>query len=223
MTSDASRVAHCAYHPATAALCLCSRCGDHTCAQCLVTPVEGHELCARCDQVVGVGRYHVPPVWRFVLFSVLTLGLYQVYWSYQCWRRIKRADNAQLWPLARAIFANITLFHLVTDVNGQRAMRGQEHREVSMLYPLAHLLLGVAYRLPGPLMWIFMSSVFCVLPVLRAMRDLSGKRVRAEADKWRARHTLLALIGIPALFLAIVGSCLPDQPEDPLSLVYVQP
>src|SRR5262245_22041834 len=40
---------------------------------------------------------------KLVVMSVATLGLYQIYWFYQQWKRV-RDGGEDVWPLPRAIF-----------------------------------------------------------------------------------------------------------------------
>ena len=41
---------------------------------------------------------------KFCTLYIATLGLYQVYWYYKNWVQYKKATNADIWPIARAIF-----------------------------------------------------------------------------------------------------------------------
>lgn len=42
---------------------------------------------------------------KFFLLFYCTAGFYGVYWNYKNWRQYQIANNEEMWPIARAIFA----------------------------------------------------------------------------------------------------------------------
>ena len=92
-----------------------------------------------CQRIAVPSRYHVVPVWRFLLLCVLTFGVYELYWFWKTWERVKRVDGSDIWPIARAIFAGFTYFSLLTDLNMQLAARNSA-RQLSSGLGLGFLL-----------------------------------------------------------------------------------
>lgn len=63
--------------------------------------------------------YHVKPR-KFLLLSIFTLGLYEIYWHYRCWKFIKLRDQSKIWPPARAVFCPLWYYAPLSDI-GKRA------------------------------------------------------------------------------------------------------
>jgi hypothetical protein len=61
--------------------------------------------------------YFAVSIWKFVLMTVATMGLYLIYWNYRQWSIIKARSGESMWPIARAIFYPITCFDLAKRVH----------------------------------------------------------------------------------------------------------
>ncbi|MDP2396488.1 MAG: DUF4234 domain-containing protein [bacterium] len=49
----------------------------------------------------------VIPIWKFILLSVITFGIYELVWFYRNWKFLKSEQNLKITPLLRTIFASI--------------------------------------------------------------------------------------------------------------------
>ncbi|MEY4575857.1 MAG: hypothetical protein RL701_560 [Pseudomonadota bacterium] len=189
-------VPRCAVHPARNAIRTCERCGNYACAAC-APGSSAAGLCASCDELAGTARYHAVPVWRFVLFSLLSLGSYEVYWMYKNWQQIKRADQSAIHPFLRAIVGGFMYFSLITDLNLHGITR---ERQAS---PLSSALLGTGYllssslwRLPDPWWLIGSLNVLFLVPAVQRIWRFSSESVRTQAARWSMRHTIASVLGV---------------------------
>ena len=202
--------ARCALHPEREAQGTCRRCGNFACSECTASGYHTSTLCVTCQRTAVESRYHVVPVWRFVLMSVLTFGVYEVYWFWKNWACVKRADGSDIWPVPRAIFAGFTYFALLTDLNTQLAARGVQ-RELSAGLGVGFLLASMLYRLPEPYSLLTLTSVVFLIPAAKAMRELASEAALAEGAAWRLRHTVVAVLAVPFFVLAAIGLSMPDE------------
>lgn len=53
---------------------------------------------------MSVSMPYAPPVWKFVLFSVVTFGVYEFYWLYRLWVFVKTDRQAKVNAFARTFF-----------------------------------------------------------------------------------------------------------------------
>ena len=60
------------------------------------------------------------PKARLIAMSLVTLGLYEVYWLYRNWRFLKRRDNLRIQPFWRAIFGIFFIYSLLTAIKNDR-------------------------------------------------------------------------------------------------------
>ena len=201
--------ARCALHPDRAAIGTCKRCGSFACDECDQAGFDSSTVCVTCAENTLESRYHVVPLWRFLLLSVLTWGTYEIYWFWKNWSAVKRADGSDIWPIPRAIFAGITFFMLITDLNTQLAARGKTMR-VSIGMGIGFIITSALHRAPDPYSMISLVSVVFFIPAVRAMHTLSSAAAIAENARWRVRHTVLLVIFVPFFLLATVALFLPE-------------
>lgn len=203
--------ARCALHPERDAIGTCRRCGNFACVECSASGFHTGTLCVTCQRTAVESRYHVVPMWRFLLLSVLTFGAYQMYWFWKNWTRVKRADGSDIWPIPRALFAGFTYFSLLTDLNTQLVAR-ESKRHLSSGLAVGFILAGILYRLPDPYSLLSLTTILFLTPAVTAMRELASEAAIAEGARWQLRHTLLLLAAVPFFTLAVLGLTMPDEP-----------
>ena len=69
----------------------CNKCGK---------PAEAEKL---EKDIVNIEYFSIPPK-RLAILSILTLGIYEIFWFYKNWEAIKKAEQQKISPLGRAIF-----------------------------------------------------------------------------------------------------------------------
>lgn len=63
------------------------------------------------------GEYYVVAPGKFLALTILTLGLYLVYWFYRQWRTIRARDERKIWPVPRGLFYIFFTHSLYADIN----------------------------------------------------------------------------------------------------------
>src|SRR5262249_4420660 len=63
----------------------------------------------------GVAYHHVSKL-KFCIFSLVSFGLYELYWFYKNWKYIRNRDHSDIWPFWRALFSPIWCHGLVKDI-----------------------------------------------------------------------------------------------------------
>lgn len=209
--SDATTVsARCATHPDQPAAATCARCGDYACSACF-DPLT--EQCVACEQVAGGAAYHVVPVGRFVWMTLVTLGLYIVYWMYKQWVAIKRRDRSDIWPLIRALFGGFTFFGMLDDLNTASLSRGLP--PLSKGLAVVFLVVGALWRAPEP--WANISTLagLAVVPACARIWELSSVQAREANAGWKARHVVASFLGLLIWAGLIASYVYPEPEEDP--------
>jgi hypothetical protein len=177
---------------------MCERCGSYACVDCM--PGSARQ-CSSCEQISGDTRYHVVPVWRFLLMTAISLGFYPNYWMYKTWAKVKVADRSDIWPIPRGVFSRFTYFSLITDLNVYNATRSSQLGPLNQAWAVGYFLGTATYRLPGAAAFLGIFNVLFMLPAVNRIWVLSGDKARANA-KWGLRHTLVSIFG--ALFTGMV-------------------
>ena len=156
--------------------------------------------------------YYAVSVFRFVTLSLATLGLFELYWFYQNWRRERVRTGERLSPFWRAFFAPLWAFSCFTRLR-QAADTANTPSTVSPgLLGVSYLILSMVWRLPDP---FWLVSILTFLPLLPA--NLTAARLnRALAPgsqaltPWSVATVFLTLLGLPFLVLTVAVTMFPD-------------
>jgi hypothetical protein len=201
-----------------------------TCPAC-TAPVPGAALeCAYCgsdlqapvayfapaelDEAPGPPDIALHPMsgTKLVVMSVVTLGLYEVWWFYRNWKlRNELRDRGVLAPL-RAILSGIFAYSLFQDV-------GEEARRVDVspgwsaaLLWIAFLLLSATSGLPDPLWLVSFLNVVPLCVVQRTINEANARSPHPAPlnDRYSTLNRVGIGVGILCLILVLLGLFLPE-------------
>ena len=157
---------------------------------------------------------------KLVVMSVVTLGLYQVFWFYQNWRQVRDVHGEDIWPVPRAIFSVIFCFSLFRRLEDEAALRGQVDAPSPALHAVAFFLLTLASRLPVPWGLIALASVVPLVPFQRAANAIALQA--APGTDPNTTFSGLNWVGIVVgglfLLLALAAVFLPEEAKTGASL-----
>jgi hypothetical protein len=144
---------------------------------------------------------------KLALLSIGTLGLYQMYWFYENWRRSRQHDGATtLPPLFLGIFCALFAYPLFVRIALRAEEAGVPVPWAPSTLALFYLLLLVSIDLPGAGSVAFLGSF---LPIMRVQRTAARLNVRngLPAHPW-SRISLLNWIAVVPGFalLALVAA-----------------
>jgi hypothetical protein len=112
-------------------------------------------------------RYHHISPLKFVALSVLTFGLYELYWCYKCWKYIRTEEDSRISPFWRAFFAPLWIYPL-----SKRIYAG-EKKLLGVLLAVAYFLMSALWKLSDPY-WLLSSLTFVsLLPLVFVVDSLN--------------------------------------------------
>jgi len=148
---------------------------------------------------------------KLAVMSLVTFGLYEIYWFYKNWQCVQRLGENVIAPV-RAIFYPLTSYWFFKHVNEEleKAQIGRTLGAGGLA--AAVLLLGLLWRLPDPWWAVSFFSFAPLLPVQDAVNELNRK-VAPDSDR-NARLSGWNIAGIVIgglfLILTIIGLFLPE-------------
>ncbi len=170
------------------------------------------ELAGAVDRAAADPAERLPfvavPTARFVLMSLVTLSLYQIWWFYKNWSRVKQRTGRQIRPFWRAIFSPIFCYQLVKTVRTTSEKlavpAGLSAGAITGLY----LALILCERLPDPWWWISLASFAPLLPVVRHIEALHAALYPGFDcyARFGRGHVLALVLCLPLSGLALLGS-----------------
>lgn len=159
------------------------------------------------------GEYYSPPTLKLASLSLVTLGLYPLYWFWQNWRAIKRETGGTQWPWARALFAPLWSFLCFSDLRDIAVSRRRELAFAPGLLAAAYFLLNLTGRLPGGLTLVSLFTFVPILPInslLRRYHREEGVDMQ-RMDRFGVWHILLLVFGGIFLMLVLFGLSMPES------------
>jgi hypothetical protein len=154
---------------------------------------------------------------KFVVMSIVTFGIYEIYWAYKNWMLIKARTSEPLSPAWRAWFAQLWSFSLFGRIRDGARDRGLHVEWTPAWLAAGYLLMTLMVRLPGPLALLGLLSFLPLLPVVQTIATVHQQgRFRDELNaRYSAVDYAAIAIGGLALIAAVVGSFLLPAPPTP--------
>ena len=154
-------------------------------------------------------RYSPVRIDKFVILSLVTLGLYPVVWFYRNWRYIKTSEGTSIWPWARALFFPLWYYPMLKrlDVQG----KGLLAAAVLILFGIADVLSVAFVDSVSPLGFFLLLAftllaVLLLIPAVKAINDLNERSgTRPPSFGWRRRSAAVLVLGLLVNAMAAVG------------------
>jgi hypothetical protein len=147
---------------------------------------------------------------KFIILSICSFSIYELYWCYQNWWRLKRVSRESLNPFWRAFFAPLWGFSLFGRIRALADSEGVTTNWSAGVLGTFYLLLSVMWRLPDPWWWISFAALVPMVPVQQAAHRVNeryvGVATEARNESYSTGNVATIVIGGLVLVLAIVGS-----------------
>lgn len=169
---------------------VCQKCGAKLPTVTLDAPLAGQPLASGGDSVVDAvvqdyaqnaeSRLRLSlfavPIYKFLVLSFCTAGLYQGLWIYANWSRLRRRESKPLSPFWRTVFSALWNFELFPAIRRvAEAERVTVYWQPALLATL-YLGLGPAWCLPDPWSWISVLNLVVLLPIVHTIRQMPSSR-----------------------------------------------
>jgi hypothetical protein len=150
---------------------------------------------------------------KFVVMSIVTFGMYPIYWSFKNWQRIRDGSREDLSPFWRAFWAPLWGFALF-----ERIHEAAERKRLSVGWSAGwmgffYLLLSVLWRLPDPWWLVSLLAFVPMIPVVGTIQKLHATEPAAEGQNGSYSGVNIAMIVLGTVFLvlALIGTFMPAE------------
>lgn len=185
---------------------------------------EGAKFCQQCGRATTlsgetpVPEYFVVSPGKLAFFSILTLGLYELYWFYRNWQAVKKAEGTDISPLWRTLLSIFYCHPLFKRV----AAAAREHDYPNLFsakwVAAAYILILLAANALGNvdtdevgfnLLWlaVTLSSFIPLLTVQGAINFLRKKMQGPSVLKsgFSTGEVVLVVLGVLWFCLILIG------------------
>lgn len=150
---------------------------------------------------------------KFAVMSVVTFGLYDVWWFYRNWAYLKQRHTLKISPFWRGWFVLFFGYDLLKRIKTEAAERGLVADYSPGWLILIYILVAfVGFRLPGLFYFVGLLGFVPLLPVVNVINWLNEDRVPQEAmnKRFSPWNILAIVVGGLLLLLAVYGTLLPE-------------
>jgi len=148
---------------------------------------------------------------KFVVLSLCTFSLYELYWCFKNWQRIKEPSGEQLSPFWRAFFAPLWGFSLFRRIHQYADARHLSAHWSPGILGTFYLVLSATWRLPDPWWLISLASFVPFISVVQTAGEINARAAAAEDrnDSYSGANIATVIVGGLLLILAIIGTFAP--------------
>jgi len=135
---------------------------------------------------------------QFIFLSLVTFGLYPIWWTYKSWKIFQARDSYDISPAWRTVFSIIFLYGLFERIKSFAQRTGYEKDYVSGLLFFGVIVFNLLANLPDPYFLVGLGVVLCFIPPFQALNYAIENSRDYEVDQqigFNSRQTVLIVIG----------------------------
>jgi hypothetical protein len=142
---------------------------------------------------------------KFLWMSLLTLTLYDVWWIYRSWQRIRARTGENVSPFWRAFLAPFTAYGLFARIRRHAQEQGIATKWDARVLAIAYLLLSFAWLVPSPWVLVSFAGFVPFLPVAATTRELNERSGHTEPinDQFTSGNVVGMAVGGLVLVLLV--------------------
>jgi hypothetical protein len=125
---------------------------------------------------------------KFVVLTICTFTLYELYWAYKNWQRVRERTGENIWPFWRAFFAPLWSFSLFRRIKEDAAGAGISAAWNPTLLAVTYLLWTAVWRLPDPWWLLCLLTFVPMIPVVDTVGELTAKSPAEERSTFGLEH-----------------------------------
>ena len=150
---------------------------------------------------------------KFIILSICTFGIYELYWCYQNWKRIKLASGLKLRPFWRAFFAPLWAFSLFRRIKSLAVSSGVPINWSSDTLAVFYFFFKMT-QLPGPWWLISLGTLIPMIPVQQTAQRVNERFAAPNTDwkndKYSTVNVVIIALGGFFVVMAVISSFIPE-------------
>ena len=147
--------------------------------------------------------------------SILTFGLYELYWMFMNWDYLRDEKHMKVQPMFRVIFRILfiySLFHRIHDDPDSNAIHKPTFSPIGLaltwtVLAILRNIVGNIHSMLAPIMIVLIPSFLCLIPVQLYVNAVRKKQYPdIKYFGWSAGHIIMLVIGCVLWPLFILGA-----------------
>lgn len=153
---------------------------------------------------------------RFIFLSVISFGLYPIWWIFEAWRFFMQKDKLDIMPAARAIFAVFFIYSLFNRIQNYAEAYGYRAKFSSALMCIGYIGGSMLAQLPDPYLLISVAAFVFLIPAFQALNDAKqntqGLKI-VHIHKFSTPQWILAIFGSIFWLLILAALFILETPQ----------
>jgi len=152
-------------------------------------------------------NFYPVSVGKFLLLSIITFGLYPIFWFAKNWRLVKDQEKSNIYPIARAIFGVFFFSNLASKVLKSAKERGYDRSYSPGLLAVGYFMLSLLFKLQNNYWLLGFLSLFPFIPVLEAIlyNNEKSQNPQRDFDRYKTGEIVALVIGGILWLLVLIG------------------
>lgn len=146
---------------------------------------------------------------RFIFLSIISLGLYELWWIFKAWRFFAIKDHLNIMPAARAIFSIFFLYFLFKKIREYAKAQGDVQEFSAGWMYIGYILFALVFaNLPDPYWLISSVSFMFLIPAFVALNHAKKQDDQLNAviqEKFNIAQIFVIIIGSIFWILLLIG------------------
>ncbi|MCU4581236.1 DUF4234 domain-containing protein [Acinetobacter gyllenbergii] len=145
---------------------------------------------------------------KFIVLSIISFGLYQIWWMFKAWRFFAIKDNLKIMPAVRAIFSIFFLYSLFNKIQSYAQENGYTRSFSAAWMFVGYLLITFACNLPDPYWLISLFNFIFMIPAFVAFNYAKTQSDEVNSliqEKFSTAHVVVIIIGSLLWLLVLAG------------------
>lgn len=181
------------------------------CTKCGKVSSDDSRFCGFCGS--SLEQYsRMIAVWKFILLSVVTFGLYELYWFYKTWKFLKERNNLNISPFWRTVFSGLYAGSNAKHVlNISKTVNYQGNYSPTII-GLTYFGLNLTNSLSEPYFLLAFLGFIPLIPIVRAMNYYWQQENPNLLQKgFTAWQIILIMLGAVLVIFTILSVLYPDM------------
>jgi len=149
---------------------------------------------------------------KFIVMSICTLGIYELYWFYKNWNLIRQREQTDIMPFWRGFFAFFFCYQCFSRIREHAQSVGVSQSVAAGPLAIGWIITTVLWKLPDPYWLVSEFAFLFMLPPVAAANRINAKVLPNHNPNGRftAWNWVAIVLGGILVVLAVIGSFVPD-------------
>ena len=180
------------------------------CPNCGMELQEDSKFCSSCGAPFEQFS-KIIPIWKFILLSVITFGIYELIWFYRNWKFLKEKNKMNISPFLRAVFAPLFAASIAKHILELLKEKNYQPQYSSTTIGISYFVISALWRLPDPYWLISFFTFLPMIPIVKAMNIYWQKEnpdLPLKNFLWW--QIILVIFGVILFILTVIGTFIPE-------------